>query len=193
MSTSQYRYPGPRSFTKEDRLLFVGRESDIEQLENLIELKKITVVFGKSGTGKSSLLNAGVIPELEKTQTYAVTPVRFFFRGDVLLPKEETGNYLVNIIKENFPITQPVLAEHVPFQSNSLWWHFKQLQFQDKNSKSYLLIIDQFEELGSYKPDQVVAFLKDLNELLNYPITPEFRKVLFEQLEKKTTLFNLRL
>ena len=40
MSTSQYRYPGPRSFTKEDRLLFVGRESDIEQLENLIELKK---------------------------------------------------------------------------------------------------------------------------------------------------------
>ena len=155
MSTSQYRYPGPRSFTKEDRLLFVGRESDIEQLENLIELKKITVVFGKSGTGKSSLLNAGVIPELEKTQTFVVKPVRFFFRGDLLLQKGETGNYLVNIIKENFAIARPGLADYLPYQSGSLWWHFKQLQFQDKNSKSYLLIIDQFEELGSYKPEQV--------------------------------------
>src|SRR5688500_6078231 len=117
MSNSHYRYPGPRSFTKEDRLLFVGREMDIEQLENLIELKKITVVFGKSGTGKSSLLNAGVIPELENTQTYVVKPVRFFFRGDLLFPKVETGNYLVNIIKENFPISQPGLADHLPFQS----------------------------------------------------------------------------
>ena len=59
------RYPGIRPFERKDQAIFFGRDTDIEHLSRIISLEKFVVLNGKSGLGKSSLLNAGVIPELE--------------------------------------------------------------------------------------------------------------------------------
>jgi len=65
MSTpKRYRYPGVKPFSENESDIFFGREADVEQLHNLVLLEKLVVLFGKSGYGKSSLINAGLIPLL---------------------------------------------------------------------------------------------------------------------------------
>ena len=58
------RYPGVRPFETEDKDLFFGRGRDINDLSDLIALERLVVLFGKSGYGKSSLINAGILPRL---------------------------------------------------------------------------------------------------------------------------------
>jgi WD40 repeat protein len=48
------------SFTKDDREIFFGRDREIEELHTRIFESKILLVYGTSGTGKSSLINCGL-------------------------------------------------------------------------------------------------------------------------------------
>ncbi len=63
-NTLRRRYPGVQPFKAEQKDLFFGRETDIKEMLRLIEQEKLLVLYGKSGYGKSSLLNAGVVPRL---------------------------------------------------------------------------------------------------------------------------------
>ncbi|MBC8470844.1 MAG: HEAT repeat domain-containing protein [Planctomycetes bacterium] len=51
-------------FRRMDRQLFFGRDRQIRELTGLVCNSTILVLFGESGSGKTSLLNAGLIPEL---------------------------------------------------------------------------------------------------------------------------------
>ncbi|HSK31807.1 MAG TPA: hypothetical protein VLA17_17750, partial [Candidatus Limnocylindria bacterium] len=53
-----YPYPGLRSFQPNEADLFFGRDSQIEELRNLLADHNIIVVLGGSGSGKSSLVRA---------------------------------------------------------------------------------------------------------------------------------------
>jgi hypothetical protein len=55
-------YPGLRPFTEEESIFFKGRESHVRQIIEKLEKKKILVITGASGDGKSSMVYAGVIP-----------------------------------------------------------------------------------------------------------------------------------
>ncbi|MDY0909421.1 BTAD domain-containing putative transcriptional regulator [Microbacterium sp. CFBP9034] len=57
-------YPGLRAFGPENADLFFGRESDIELVLERLAPRTIVAIAGASGTGKSSLLRAGVLPRL---------------------------------------------------------------------------------------------------------------------------------
>jgi hypothetical protein len=48
------------SFTREDRDIFFGRDKEIEELYSRVFESKILLVYGTSGTGKSSLINCGL-------------------------------------------------------------------------------------------------------------------------------------
>jgi WD40 repeat protein len=48
------------SFTKDDREIFFGRNKEIEELHTRVFESKILLVYGTSGTGKSSLINCGL-------------------------------------------------------------------------------------------------------------------------------------
>jgi len=61
---AKYRYPGSKPFEASEKNLFFGREDDIERLSESIQVEQLLVLYGKSGLGKSSLLNAGVLPKL---------------------------------------------------------------------------------------------------------------------------------
>lgn len=190
-SVNTYRYPGPKAFEAGQHELFFGRKAEIEFLSNLINLKKIVVLFGKSGIGKSSLLNAGVIPQLREKENYQVGAIRLLYKGDQLSPKSENSNYLVNTTIQAFPGETQEGEEDfqkIPFPSENLWWFFKKKQLKDENRKLYLLIFDQFEELGTYQKEVVADFINELNELLNVSIIPEFKSVLHQEVGKNSTL-----
>ncbi len=62
------RYPGARPFsdTVDDQRRFFGREQEIEELYLRILSVPLVVQFGKSGLGKTSLLQAGLFPRLRQ-------------------------------------------------------------------------------------------------------------------------------
>ena len=61
---AQHPYAGLFPFREEDKDYFFGRDREINALAKLIDKKTLTVLFGKSGVGKTSLLCAGLIPRL---------------------------------------------------------------------------------------------------------------------------------
>src|SRR4030043_578612 len=57
-------FPGLRPFTFNDKHLFFGRDGQSERVLGLLLKNRFAAVIGPSGSGKSSLINCGVIPEL---------------------------------------------------------------------------------------------------------------------------------
>ncbi|HLP59584.1 MAG TPA: caspase family protein, partial [Candidatus Deferrimicrobium sp.] len=67
-------YKGLESYEEGDADLFYGREQVIKDLLEKVERNKLVVVTGASGTGKSSVVKAGLLPELRR-QGYYIPPV----------------------------------------------------------------------------------------------------------------------
>jgi WD40 repeat protein len=66
MSTNPY--VGPRPFEEAERDRFFGRDEEIRILAGLVMSRRASLLFAQSGAGKSSLLRAGLIPELAGTR-----------------------------------------------------------------------------------------------------------------------------
>ncbi|ERT07624.1 eukaryotic translation initiation factor eIF2A family protein [Lyngbya aestuarii BL J] len=62
-------YRGLESFDEKYSELFFGRTELIEELHKFIKDQALSVVLGASGSGKSSLVKAGLIPKLRKYET----------------------------------------------------------------------------------------------------------------------------
>ena len=69
-------YPGMRAFTLDDQFPFFGRDRESEELLQHLRQSRFLTVIGGSGSGKSSLVFAGLVPRLRKTH-----PVRARQRG----------------------------------------------------------------------------------------------------------------
>ncbi|MDQ3803881.1 MAG: ATP-binding protein, partial [Acidobacteriota bacterium] len=66
-------YKGLQPYTEDDRKYFFGRERDKEVVASNLYVTPLTVLYGGSGVGKSSVLQAGVIPKLRaKARTVIV-------------------------------------------------------------------------------------------------------------------------
>lgn len=59
-------YPGLEAFTADNRHYFFGRGRDTQLLISNLYASSLTVVYGSSGVGKTSVILAGVVPEVER-------------------------------------------------------------------------------------------------------------------------------
>ncbi len=62
--TGKSPFPGLRAFTPDDQPVFFGRERETDTLLKRINEQRFVAVVGASGSGKSSLVGAGLIPRL---------------------------------------------------------------------------------------------------------------------------------
>jgi hypothetical protein len=69
-------YKGLQPYTEADRAYFFGRERDREIIAANLYSAPLTILYGASGVGKSSVLLAGVVPELRQTPRLAVVVFR---------------------------------------------------------------------------------------------------------------------
>ncbi len=156
---SRNRYPGTKPFSTEQEALFHGREQEVSGLFREIRLNDLMVLHGKSGLGKSSLLNAGVIPRLK---TAGFTPLSVRFGASTY--RSEAGPLDITRAVLSTGDTEENLARLMPPEENSLWYHL--LQYRERSGTVPVLLFDQFEELFTYPPEEVTAFARELAEAL---------------------------
>jgi len=72
-------YKGPQSYQSHDAGLFFGREMEAEKLLSKILSSRFSLLHAQSGAGKTSLLNARIIPQLEQR---GWLPVRILPQND---------------------------------------------------------------------------------------------------------------
>lgn len=167
------RYPGSIPFTLEFKGLFFGRDDDIDSLITFINVEKLSVLYGKSGLGKSSILNAGVMPKLEEKHKYIIIPVRFH-------------SHVEGIESSPIDIFEHKIAEYsetdnfinkIESDEISSWQHIKNIQASHPDKSAILLVFDQFEELFTY-PSGIDGFAQSLAELIHNRMPPRFRQAL---------------
>jgi hypothetical protein len=73
-------YIGPRPFGRGDALLFFGRDQEVDELLSLAIANRAVVLCAASGVGKTSLLNAALVPALER-EGFEVLPVARVHEG----------------------------------------------------------------------------------------------------------------
>ena len=126
------------SYTKEDRAIFFGRDREIEELYQKVFESKILLMFGVSGTGKSSLIDCGLANKFEDSDWLPIS-VR---RGSGII---ESLWQQLNLFALSKPTGPWPLA---PVSSSASKQIVKKLQsvYLD-HFKPIYLIFDQFEEL----------------------------------------------
>lgn len=140
----QHPWPGLASFREQDAHFFKGREHDIEELHCLVYRQSLTVLFGVSGLGKSSLLQAGLFPLLRQDNRLPVM-IRLDFTSGLMNLREQVFAAIARQVQEN--------NIEAPFhtRNETLWeyFHRKDSEFWDTRNRITVpvLCFDQFEEI----------------------------------------------
>ena len=160
LKTENNPYRGLESFDQEHAELFFGRNDEIEQLtarvlamppESGAEGNKpeppkqqrwspLTIVLGASGTGKSSLVKAGLLPRLEeKDETFVLLPV--------IRPGEQPLEALTRPIAKVMSVGNArVLRQQLETDELAVATLIENWQKQN-GGKMLVLVVDQAEEL----------------------------------------------
>jgi len=124
------------SFTKDDRDIFFGRDKEIEELHSRVFESKILLVYGTSGTGKSSLINCGLANRISDADWLPVS-IR---RGN------DINFSLIDALSKNAltkaPFEKALRSERISYNLEKLLRSVYLDHF-----KPVFMIFDQFEEL----------------------------------------------
>jgi tetratricopeptide (TPR) repeat protein len=182
------------SFTEETRPFFFGRDQEVAELARRVQRKLLTVLFGKSGLGKTSILRAGLVPELRE-HNYCPVYVRLAYERDTPEPAEQIKDAIRRAASASGEWTQAGVST----AGESLWefLHHRDDVLRDvKGTKLIpLLIFDQFEELftlaqsDDHGRGRAARFIEELADLVeNRP--PKALEVRLEQDETAAEHFD---
>ncbi len=176
-------FPGLRSFDSKDASLFFGRESHVKKLRDKLSASRFLAIIGSSGSGKSSLIKAGLIPSLEKSPL-DLTPEQGWHIL-LLKPGGEPIKNLIGVISEYFN------RFNIGGSSPDIVNNLESLIFNDSDGinrvfqllagKNILFVIDQFEEVFRYRQkeatiqtdrDETILFIEFLVRILNQRSLP---------------------
>ena len=147
-------YRGLYHFSPNDAKFFFGREVFIQQLFKATQTHNFIPVLGASGSGKSSVVLAGLVPKLEQEKCWKFTHFRPSDGND---PFYALAKALVPLYRSDLDSTDEItqsdkLAKHLEKGELSLAKVFSNIQQKNPNHK-VLLIVDQFEELYTQYSD----------------------------------------
>jgi hypothetical protein len=135
-------YRGLKPFTADHAAVFFGRDSEITELTTRVRAQPVTIVVGPSGVGKSSLVQAGLVPALRQQQAWAVTLVD----RPGLDPWHGLATELVRAkAGREVPVTQDGVEQQIAQLRAQGFGPVA--RFLRSQGRPLLVVIDQFEEL----------------------------------------------
>lgn len=183
---------GLRTYEEGDTIY--GRLKEIQELSQDIIYNIQTTIYGKSGIGKSSILNAGVIPILRKRGFFPVKIRLEHKRAELSYVKQiikavfqSLGQLKKEQLDENGKIRRiptvgsfTELCKAINPDSEGLWEFFHRHKFYDEENNPIkpVLIIDQFEELftltkESVRAEAIDSLFGELADIINN-IKPDY-------------------
>jgi hypothetical protein len=147
--TPQNPWPGLPAFTAANSQFFFGREAEIAEIFRRVRRQMLTVLFGVSGLGKTSLLQAGLLPRLGGTPFHPIL---------IRLDHAPEAEDLIEQVRSAISRAAAAAADNpnlriprAPEKDEDLWGYFhdKALDwFNGKGEPVYpVLVFDQFEEI----------------------------------------------
>lgn len=147
MATQQFHanpFPGIRSFEITESHLFFGREQQVGELVEKLTESRFLAIVGSSGCGKSSLIKAGLIPQLQ-LRNGGENPSKW--KLALFRPADDPiGNLAAAVAGDRF--FPDSIAESMRSGSENLVTIFRK---KDQPDVHYLIVVDQFEELFRFK------------------------------------------
>jgi tetratricopeptide (TPR) repeat protein len=163
-------WPGLVAYTEELQEFFYGREDEADELLRRAGGKNLTVLFGQSGLGKSSLLQAGLFPRLRR-EGYLPVAIRLDHSPSAPRLSMQVITAVTRAILEAGGRLEETDAE----QAGTLWEHFHRRALVLRTSAGRpirpVLVFDQFEELfaiGHAREDSRARALLFLTELADF-------------------------
>jgi WD40 repeat protein len=141
-------YPGMRAFTLDDSFPFFGRDRETEELFQHLRQSRFLAAIGASGSGKSSLVFAGLVPRLRKTGLFG--PGTWLVRS--MRPGERPLAELARALGADPADPDAAVARALE---------------ADPQARRLLLIVDQFEEVFAPGQEQSEPLSQALLGLLD--------------------------
>jgi hypothetical protein len=163
-------YKGLMPYAKEDAPFFFGRKNERELIIANLTASRLTLLYGPSGVGKSSVIDAGVVNELQKQARLNVTErgtpesVVVVFRSWRDDPVAGLRNQIAAAVQQIMPgkecdqLASGTLTEHLRSWTECI-------------DGELLIILDQFEEYFLYHAQEGAegTFAVELPRAINRP------------------------
>jgi WD40 repeat protein/transcriptional regulator with XRE-family HTH domain len=139
-------YRGLSAFREQDAECFFGREAFVEELVLAVKRQSLIAVIGRSGEGKSSVVFAGLIPQLRKEEAWVIADFSpknspFYNLAKSLIPLLEPETSKIDRLNE-------IRKQAEAFRQNNLMLQdIVENILENSSAQRLLLIVDQFEEL----------------------------------------------
>ena len=137
-------WPGLMPFTEATRAFFHGRDAEAAELLRRVRRERLTILFGQSGLGKTSLLSAGLFPRLRAADFLPV-----YLRLDPVNVRLSPVAQIKQALAEN--LVEHGIEGRPPRSDETLWeyFHDKETEFWSRRNRlvTPVLVLDQFEEI----------------------------------------------
>ena len=168
----QHPYLGLSSFLEVNQQYFYGRTEEISLLMKMVKHAPLTVLFGRSGLGKTSLLKAGLFPVMRKTYFLPIY-VRLNLSAEFKVsPLKQVKMAIEEKIKEIDGSTDSI-------GDMTLWEYFHRTEFCG-GMITPVLVFDQFEEvftLGKHRQKEINVLITELANLIENRVPLQFQEV----------------
>ncbi|MEG4923815.1 caspase family protein, partial [Microcoleus sp. F10-D1] len=183
-------YKGLLSYEKGDALLFRGRKRLVEELfKRVYENKqKLTVVTGASGSGKSSLVKAGLLAKIEKEnespQSNTSNNPKLWKIFGPIRPGESPFKALVNAVE----VPQASDNTNISELSKKLDFFYEKLNHKSINPKGFAMPGKLIRHDENLKKEIADVFNELTNEFIQQLSNEEFFLLVIDQFEELVTL-----
>ncbi len=179
-------FPGLRPFEIGESHLFFGRDGHSEEVLSKLLKHNFIAILGSSGTGKSSLMNCGIIPKLYSgLYSNNEKDWQVVYTRPGSSPIQNLAKSIRGIAADDNKDTDPEellidsLLATTTLRSSSLGLVDLIKQHKSFNDKNILLFVDQFEELFRFKTEdqfddanETIAFVNLLLEAIEQTELP---------------------
>src|SRR5262249_45264745 len=145
-------FPGLRPFQEQEDYLFFGREEQTAELLSLLRQHRFLAVVGTSGSGKSSLVRAGLLPALHggtMAQAGSAWEVIVLRPGGDPIDNLARALLAADLYDALDAESLPRLVATLTRSRMGLVEAVKQGDFPEKTN--VLVVVDQFEELFRFR------------------------------------------